>query len=266
MRFAFCSFLGALALVSIVGCNREESTTTKTTDSSAVAARPSESLPVTDSSLTQTPSEAAPHSSAQTTTPDASAASGDTIHSRVLSDDDPIAKKMLEAMKGRPPGYRPQPGTVVPRNVIPAERLSELQPKIPGYTLVEQPSNFDGQGQGRSTALLRSTADPGKTIRVIIKSEDETMASSFAQKLSELKRAGSLTDYSQGEPITAYYLQVGGQPAARAYIPSKHVATLTVFVGDHRLIQLREDKVNSADHLVQVSQYVDVKRLASLKP
>lgn len=267
MRLASLYLLGLFALVTVAGCNREESATTKTTDSSSTTVTPSASLPVTDSGLMQNTPAATPGGAASTAPSNGTATTGgDTIHGRVLSNDDPVARKMLEAMKGRPPGYRPPEGVVAPRNVIPAERLSELQPKIPGYTLVEQPSNFDGQGQGRSTALLRSTTDPSKTIRVILKSEDETMASSFAQKLSELKRAGSLTDYSQGEPITAYYLQVGGQPAARAYIPSKHVATLTVFVGDHRLIQLREDKVNSADHLVAVSQYVDVKRLASMKP
>jgi hypothetical protein len=157
-----------------------------------------------------------------------------------------------------------KPGMVGAPNVVPSTSLAQLQPKIPGYQLVQGPSNFDGQGQSHSTALLRSTTDPSRTIRVIIKSDDETMPSGSTPKVNELRQAGSLTDYGQGEPITAYYLQVSGMPAAKAYIASKHVATLTVFVGDHRLIQLREDKVNSSDHLVEVSKYLDVKRLASL--
>jgi hypothetical protein len=261
MRFSSRSiFVGfGFLAAGLLSCNRAETPAVTTTDSVTTSVTVKPAAPATDSGATPMQPTPAP----ATATP---RASGDTLQPRILSGDDPIAKRMLEAMRGRPPGYKPQEGPVLPHNVIPSSRLADLQPKIPGYELVDQPSNFDGQGQGRSTALLRSTEDPSKTIRAIIKSEDETLNSSFAQKVNELRQAGSLTDYTQGEPITAYYLQVGGMPAAKAYIPSKHVATLTVFVGEHRIIQLREDKVNSADHLVEVSRYLDVKRLAGMKP
>jgi hypothetical protein len=256
------SFL--IFFVVLAACSRDEGPTVKRTDSASVTnvapSAPTDSLRVGDTT-------SGSHGTGSHGTPaaNAGAASSDSVHTEVLPNDDPIAKKLLEAMRGRAPGTKPTPGPVSGRNVISSTRLSELQPHIPGYAFVAQPSNFDGQGQGRSTALLKSTADPTKTLRVIIKSEDETMGSSFVQKLNELKRAGSLTDYSQGEPITAHYLQVGGQPAAKAYIPSKRVATLTVFVGEHRLVQLREDKVNSADHLLEVSKYLDIKRFAAMK-
>jgi hypothetical protein len=54
-------------------------------------------------------------------------------------------------------------------------------------------------------------------------------------------------------------------PGAKAYLASKKVATLTVVVNPHRLIQLREDKVGSADHLMEVSKYLDVKKFAEME-
>jgi hypothetical protein len=267
MHWISRSLLLGLCVVAVAACNRDQAPVVKTTDSvSTTVTTQNAVLPDTSRPAAGTAAQApatAPATGPATAQP---AASPDSIETHVLSPDDPIAKKMLEAMRGKAPGTTRSAGPVHALNVIPSSQLGELQPKIPGYSFVAQPSNFDGQGQSRSTALLRSSADPTKTIRVIIKSEDETMGSSFEQKVNELRQAGSLTDYSQGEPITAYYLQVGGMPAAKAYIPSKHVATLTVFVGDHRLIQLREDKVNSADHLVEVSKYLDVRRFAAMKP
>lgn len=93
---------------------------------------------------------------------------------------------------------------------------------------------------------------------------NESVASKQIMDISQMQKKRHETKVVDGESITSYYTEINGMPAVKAYISSKKVATLFVFVGDHRAVAFRENKVSSSDHLVEAAKTIDFKKLETL--
>ena len=152
--------------------------------------------------------------------------------------------------------------------ILSSKVLATLQPTIPGY--IKDPKlvfTRDVKGiVSKSTGVYRNINDPTQTIRFEIIDQDERAAGPIIKELSALKASGGeRTSISpEGEARTAYLTEVNGMIGMGAYIASEHVATLSLVIGDHRLIQLREEKATSRDHLIEVAKSFDAKKFEKM--
>jgi hypothetical protein len=163
------------------------------------------------------------------------------------------------------------PPQIVDRNVplggvplLPAATLAQFHPKHPMWPQRGRINNKDVPGVHESITLLKNVKDSTHTIRSTVIDQDERTAHTLINQMSALRKQGSITQYPDGEPVTAYFVQIDNALGSRAYIPSKKVATLTLMIGDHRLIQLREEKAENTDNLMEVAMHIDLRKFESL--
>ena len=152
--------------------------------------------------------------------------------------------------------------------ILTSTQLATLQPTIPGY-FKDEKLIFKRDVFGvisKSTFIYRNQADPSQTIRSTLIDQDERAANQILRDITGLRQnGGERTSIDpSGEALTAYLVEVNGAVGASCYIPSKHVATLALVVGDHRMIELREEQATSRDHLIEVAKSYDMKRFEVL--
>ncbi len=143
------------------------------------------------------------------------------------------------------------------------QQLAEFHPRLPDY-LLSKAKVVDEKNEAQSVVLFRMRSDTSRTIKSTVIDINERGASKLIKEMSQIQKAGHETRIVEGEAITSYYTEIKGMPAIKAYIPSKTVATLYVLVGDHRAVVLREEKVSSADHLVEAAKTIDFKKFETL--
>ncbi len=173
---------------------------------------------------------------------------------------DSIRKKLLDAQS--------QSSKDIPIGSLAQLRpsvLAQFHPKLTDFTLAKN-KDIEEKGIAQSIYFFRYTNDTSRTLRSIVIDQDERVANTLIKEMVEIRKTGSRIGYSEGEKITAYYCEVNGASAIKAYIPSKTVATLTILCGDHRVISLREYKATSADHLLEVAKTIDTKKLSEIMP
>jgi hypothetical protein len=142
--------------------------------------------------------------------------------------------------------------------------LATLLPRLPNYQLIGAPKFTDNKGVSRATGAYGSEKDHSQFVHVTINRQD-IPDPLRATRINALKQTGMLTETMNEKPVTAYYMLVGNLPAARTYIPSKKLATVTVFVSDHLTLQIVEEKATSTDNVVELSKYFDIHRALELK-
>lgn len=171
---------------------------------------------------------------------------------------DSIRQKLLnaQASKDIPIGSMPQ---------LRPQVLAQFHPKPKDFTLTKN-KDIEEKGIAQSIYFFRYNNDTSRTLRSIIIDQDERVANKLIREMTELRKTGTRTEYPEGEKVTAYYCEVNGASAIKAYIPSKTVATLTILCGDHRVISLREYKATSVDHLLEVARTIDTKKLSEMMP
>jgi hypothetical protein len=186
----------------------------------------------------------------------------------MLSQDDPESKPPIPLTPQT--SQTPQTGTTTGRMpigtmpIMSSTELAKLHPTIPGYRRDEH-RLFSRDVPGvvsKSTAIYRNVNDSNQTIRLTIVDQDERYADRMIKEIMALEaNDGKKVSVSpSGEVLTAYEVHVNGTIGASCYIPSEHIATLSLVVGDHRLVQFREQPATSRDHLVEVAKYFDVKK------
>ncbi len=179
-----------------------------------------------------------------------------------LPDSDPEAKPPMQF----PPQYGPNKSQapIGSARILSSTELSKMHPNIPGYN--RDPTRlFSRDVPGvvsKSTAIYRNVNDSNQTIRLTIVDQDERFADRMIKEILSLEaNDGKRISISpSGETLTAYEVHVNGSVGASSYIPSEHVATLSLVVGDHRLVQFREQPATSRDHLLEVAKNFDLKR------
>jgi hypothetical protein len=183
----------------------------------------------------------------------------------MLPDSDPAA------VPPYPMAAAPKPDQNIPVGSMPivqSGRLAELQPKIPGYRMSPKMSNKDVANiTSRSSALFINMQDTTQTIRSTIIDQNERAADQILKDIAGLKKDGGqrVSVSPSGETLTAYMVEFNGATGVKCYIPSKHLATLELVIGDHRMLRLREENVTSADHLVEVAKRFNVKQFESMR-
>ena len=177
-------------------------------------------------------------------------------------------KIVLKSSNGVMPSL-PQPTDaqrLAPVGSVPLLRpgqLAEFHPRLPDFNL-SKAKVVDEKKEAQSIILFRMRSDTARTIKSTIIDVNELGASKLIKEMAQIQKAGHETRVVEGEPITSYFTEIKGMPAIKAFIPSKSVATLYVLVGDHRAVVLREEKVTSADHLIQAAKTIDFKKFETL--
>ncbi len=194
----------------------------------------------------------------------------------MLSEDDPESKPPIPLTPHTPQG--PQTGQTGPSKsqmpigtmpIMSSTQLAKLHPTIPGYRRDES-RLFSRDVPGvvsKSTAIYRNANDSNQTIRLTIVDQDERYADLMIKEIMSLEAndGKKISVSPSGEVLTAYEVHVNGTIGASSYIPSEHIATLSLVVGDHRLVQFREQPATSRDHLLEVAKYFDVKKFESAR-
>jgi PBP1b-binding outer membrane lipoprotein LpoB len=147
--------------------------------------------------------------------------------------------------------------------ILHSEQLAKFHPRLPDF-LLSKVQVHDDQKEAQSIIIFKFRNDTTRTLRSTVMDANESAASKLIWEMSQMQAKKQETKVVDGESITSHYLQIGGMPAIKAYIPSKTVATLFVLVGDHRAIALRESHVKSADHLVEAAKTIDFKKFETL--
>jgi len=267
-RSAIRTFVVFTSLLLVASCSKEpapsfghtDSSSTTTTAPQQAASTAAPSSPYDTMPIPALPSPETIAGSDQ----NAAQSQQGSVH--ILDDSDPIAKQLVESMKHPGQPMTPiDPAPNMPTKLIDPRRLAEFIPSIPGYQLYGQPSLYQSRYFSKASAVLRNQFDSSRKIQVLIVDENETQSAPFAQQIQSLRQKGSLTSYPNGEPVTAYYVQVNSAPAAKAYVPMSHLGTISVLVSGHRMMQLRESRVSDADHITEVAKYFDVQKFADEK-
>ena len=143
------------------------------------------------------------------------------------------------------------------------QQLAEFHPRLPDFNL-SKAKEVDEKDEVQSVILFRNRKDTSRTIKSTIIDINEKGASKLIKEMAIIQKAGKETRVVEGESITSYYVKIKDMPAIKAYIASKNVANLYILVGDHRAVVMREEKVASADHLVEAAKTIDFKKLETL--
>jgi hypothetical protein len=180
-----------------------------------------------------------------------------------VPDNDPAAQPPVQMPTQTSGPNKPQ-APLGSARILSSADLATLHPNIPGYTR-DQKLQFSRDVPGvvsKSTAIYHNANDPSQTIRLTIVDQDERYAGLMIKEIMGLEaNDGKKTSVSpSGEVLTAYEVRINGTVGASSYIPSEHLATLSLVVGDHRLVQFREQPATSRDHLIEVAKNFDVKK------
>ena len=166
----------------------------------------------------------------------------------------PTPSQLSEVNRSAPIGSIP---------ILRSEQLAEFHPRLPDFILSKVQVR-DEEKESQSIILFKFRADTTRTLRSTVMDANETAASKLIMQISEMQKKKQETKVVAGESITSYYTEIKGMPAIKAYIPSKNLATLFVFVGDHRAVALRESNVRSTDHLIESAKTIDFKKFENL--
>lgn len=159
-------------------------------------------------------------------------------------------------------------GHEVPIGKLPllhSSTLAQFQPNPAGFYRYRSLAN-DTLIKAESVAFFRAKDDTTRILRSVIVDQNEQSANSLIKELIEVKARGYKDFGKEGETARAYYTEINGIPALHQYNQYKKAAFLNVLCGDHRLVLLREDKVTSTDHLIEVAKTMDLKRLSEMVP
>ena len=144
--------------------------------------------------------------------------------------------------------------------------LAQFHPKPQGFYRYRSLAYDSTLVRSESVSFFKDNDDTTRILRCIIVDQNEQTANSLIKEIIEVKRQGFREFDVSGTKVKAYYTEINGMPAIHGFNSAKHVATLNILCGDHRLVLFREDKATSTEHLISVAKTMDLQRLSEMVP